>query len=256
MKTLARVVIASLTALALSGCMRLYANNTIYGDATVSGDVTFGFSDSFIALSGEDPDSFVSSMTESPDFAELEAQLAQVGSTLVIEDYREDGFTGFTMSISRTSIDQLNLLNAQSGGGPVEVTREGDYLVYHQDGFEAGVPTGDPSVDALLEDPAIFDSIETLTTVTFPGDVISSSVGTIDGATVTYTLQDLLEGGDIDIKAWAVPHSSGLPTVAIVCIGAGLLLVGVAVAMAAAKRRRESEPLDPITPPPPIMPAA
>lgn len=232
----------ALAAVALTGCVRLHVDQVIYEDASISMTMVMAVQDSFIEMSGETPEGMVAEMFGG-DFESEMDELRARGVDVAADEYRHDGYSGIRMELGRTDQDTLNSLGSLEGT-PVQgaaIVREGEFLVLSQ--------LGDASLteefDEVLGNPLLGNSLDLRVTYTFPGPVVESSHGRVDGNTVTWDLTDFDFGKDVLIKAHATPQAgAAFPWVLVIAIAALLIAAAVAVVFV----RRGREPLPPAAP--------
>ena len=210
--------LAALTALALSGCIKLDMDLAVSSDDTVSGAVIFAIDDSFAELPGVDP----------KDLFEGTSPVDQPSAGTVREEpYEADGKVGTRLVFEDVPIEEFS---QGEGEDALRITREGETYVVTGSLDLTGdeTSTGADGTDgADGETPpvdlgAITDA-EVRVAIAFPGAVISSN-GAVDGNTVVW---EPAFGEVAEIQAVA-ERGSTFPwsLVAAGALIAGLLLVG------------------------------
>lgn len=238
----------AIAALALTGCVRMHVDQVVYEDASISMTMVMAVQDSLIEMSGETPEAAVAEMLGGDFEAEMDALRAQ-GVDVTADEYRQDGYTGMRMVVGRTDQETLSSLGSLDGS-PVQtgsVVREGEFLVISQ----PGDPSAAQEFEEAFSNPLVGNSIDLRVTYTFPGPVVESSHGRVDGNTVTWDLTDFDFAEDVLIRAHATPQAGGsFPWPLVIAIAA--LLAAAAVAVVFARRGREALP--PSSTPPPAGP--
>ena len=214
-------VLAAVTALALSGCIKLDMDLTVSGDDTVSGAVIFAIDDSFADLPGVDP----------KDLFDGTSPVDQPSAGSVREEsYEADGKVGTRLVFEGVPIEEFS---QGEGEDALRITRQGEtYVVTGSldltgDETAAGADGADGADGTAGETPpvdlgAITDA-EVRVAITFPGAVISSN-GDVDGNTVVW---EPAFGEVVEVQAVA-ERGSTFPWSLVVAgaLIAGLLLVG------------------------------
>ena len=214
MNRLARAtVLAFVTVVALSGCIRYNVDMTLAPDDTASGSVVLAVQTGVGEEMGvaSDDEALTQLFGESP-----------FGSAFVEKDYAEGDWVGKSYSFDSVPIDELADLS-----DIFTITHEGDnYVVQGPD-----APMTQEDLDQLPP------GAESKLSITFPGEVTDTN-GTVDGTTVTWNLFSATEAIHAEGKASA--GSSGLPTALLVGGAIALLLIGAAVVVFLATRKRGS----------------
>lgn len=186
--------------LVLAGCGRLHADFEINDVDSIDLTLDFAVDSTYIESEYSSAEEMCSDMqTQEDTFGEVTP-----------EPYEEDGMWGCRAA---------GVLERQDFGSGFELTEEnGEYhLVMGSDA--TGTEGGDMS---MLE-----SQVDFRVTFAFPGDVIESKGGTIDGNTVTYTsITEFSEGVDITAEADGFPW---LIVVLVVALLGLLLLAALAV---------------------------
>lgn len=223
--TLARaskaLAVSAVTALALTGCIKVDFDLELQSDDTVDGAITYAVAEG----TGE----FMS--TEDQEYTDEEAAEALFGD-LAAEDYEngevttyaEDDWVGKTVTFEGETLDGFALDEGSEG---LTIVREGDEFVVSGP-YDASGELGEAPAGA-----------EMTLSITFPG-AVSESNGEIseDGRTVTWNLLDAPE--TIDARGAAVAGGS-MPWLIPALIVAGVLALGaVALALVLMRRRPEA----------------
>ncbi|MCL3863185.1 hypothetical protein [Actinotalea sp. K2] len=258
-RLLEATVLAALTTLALSGCVRLDVDLALQPDDTVDGSMVFAISSELAELSGQDP----ADLSQ-----ELQDQLlaSQDGpENARTEPYEQDDFTGTTLHFEG---EQLDLFGGEEGQDGLDVVREGDEFVV------TGVLDLTQVADA--QEQGLSQDFDVRVAVTFPGSV-SDHNGVIDGRRVTWVA---VAGERLEMQARgsAVEGGGGLSAgllaglVAALLVAAGLVVLlvtrsrstpdrddAVAVPQGIPQQAVVSDgpaAIDPSGPPEPVAPAA
>ncbi len=208
-------VLAAVTALALSGCIKLDMDLTVSSDDTVSGAVIFAIDDSFADLPGVDP----------KDLFEGTSPVDQPSAGSVREEpYEADGKVGTRLVFEGVPIEEFS---QGEGEDALRITRQGETYVVTGSLDLTGDETAAGADGTTGETPpvdlgAITDA-EVRVAITFPGAVISSN-GDVDGNTVVW---EPAFGEVVEVQAVA-ERGSTFPWSLVVAgaLIAGLLLVG------------------------------
>ncbi len=211
-------VLAAVTALALSGCIKLDMDLAVSSDDTVNGAVIFAIDDSFADLPGVDP----------KDLFEGTSPVDQPSAGSVREEpYEADGKVGTRLVFEDVPIEEFS---QGEGEDALRITRQGETYVVTGSldltGDEtAGGADGTDGTDgeAPPVDLGAITDAEVRVAITFPGAVISSN-GAVDGNTVVW---EPAFGEVVEIQAVA-ERGSTFPWSLVVAgaLIAGLLLVG------------------------------
>jgi len=214
MKPSARLVIVTVVvALALSGCVRVQIDLEITPEDTVNGAMVFALQEGV----GELVD------TTDEEAAEQLFGDAELGfDDAAVTPYEQDGYVGQMVTFEDQPLGDLKLAT-----GDFTVARDGDNYVV--DGVV------DKTTQADQED--IPEGAQMQLSVTFPGEV-SEHNGTLEGRTVTW---DLTSAPDELHAVGAAEPTSSAPIWLSPAIGIALL-VGVAIVLVVALRRRGAAP--------------
>lgn len=188
MRRLFAALVVVLTALVLTGCMKVDMDIEVHDDSMVSGEMTMAVSkemktlmESFAQEFGEgadvDTDGMDGNFFESDDVPE--------GAK--VEPFENDKFIGQTMTFEKIGLAEINESATGDDAEEWTIRRDGDTFVFTAEGDfaseDAAEAEGDP-MDLGLD--KLFADAELRIAVTFPGDVIESN-GEIDGRTVVWT---------------------------------------------------------------------
>ncbi|GAA1490888.1 LppM family (lipo)protein [Brachybacterium sacelli] len=204
--------------LLLAGCGRLYADYEIQDADTMNLAFDIGFQSSYAEQQFDSAEALCEEMqAEGSSFGEVE-----------VSAYDEDGIWGCRAE---------GMLERGEFGEGMELAEEGgEYHLTFDFGADQALTQED--IDVLASgygaDASAFDFRMSFT---FPGKVLESAGGTVDGKTVTYTdVTELSQGVDITAE------SSGFPWVIVIVIvlvvGFLLLLVLAAVIFFVVRSRR------------------
>lgn len=223
MNRLARAaVLALVTAVALSGCIRYNVDMTLASDDTATGSVILAVQSGVGEQMGvaSDDEALAQLFGESP-----------FGPGFTESDYAEGDWVGKSYSFDALPIDELTDFSDL-----FTITREGDEFVVQG-------PDAPMTQDDLDQLP---DGAESKLSITFPGEVTEQN-GTLTGTTVTWDLFSATEA--IHAKGKASAGSSGLPT-ALLIGGAIALVVLLGAALVVFMVVRKRGAVAPVTPTP------
>jgi hypothetical protein len=224
-KTAAILSGVALTALALSGCVRVVADTSIGSDDTFSQHVIIAFNDTVATQvsqqAGMDVGDLTDSLISSPEFTALQSKYPD---QVAIDDYTDEDLNGVELTISDLPLSEFNDTASQATaalGTSASIEHvEGAYVVTMNaatadPAAQADAATSSPDPDAPLGGAGLDDleslglsaanlsmlesAIEFEVSYTFPGLVSEASAGDIDGNTVTLGVSDLTSGTDIRI---------------------------------------------------------
>ena len=231
--------VALATALAATGCVRVHGDVEVYTDDTVEMTMEVAIADYVLAAQDIDP---LTTLEDALGTDDLEADLEGLATrniVLTMTDFHADGQTGIRLDMERVSIDdltaaQIGKTNFTFGVYGASLVREGDIFIYEAPASELA-----PDLQEIAEDPLAAAAINFSITIAFPGDVIESSYGHVSGRYVTYSLNDVLLGEPLYIRANAVPTDDGLnPLFWIVPVVVFIAVVLIGVFIVAPRRRR------------------
>jgi hypothetical protein len=241
-------LLATLGALALSGCMRMDVDITLSEEDTATGTFVVAVSDQLAESIGMDPQELWQEGS-----GEIAGDLPE-GATE--EPYAEDGYTGARYTFAEESIETFSGTEEED----LTIRREGEEYV-----VTGTMDLTDASTEAEDVPQEVLDSFDMRVAITFPGEVTESS-GTIEGNTVVWR-PPFGERTELTARGSAVANpdganaeettagegspnddgatgdsGSGFPWWAVVLAAVGLLLLGlVAWLVVRANRPREAE---------------
>ena len=221
-----RVVAVGAVALLLTGCIKLDMDLDVSADDTVSGTVVFAFSKQLLELTGQSADElFKGGATSLP---------SDVPGTTTAP-YEDDQFVG-----QKITFDHVELSRFNTEGSDLTIEHVGDEFHVAGSMDLSGSSTG--STAGVGDISQFGSSAQISITLTFPGKVISSTTGEVDGNSVTWTPK-LGEKTDLTTVASAVPSDS-FPWLWVL-IGVGVLvLVGVLVVVLVSRRGKPAAPTE------------
>lgn len=241
--------VAVLATVALSGCVRVLSDTTIYQDDTYSQLIILAVDPAVIEANAPgamlpeiDPDQLADALAELPD---------SVREHITVTDYRDGDLEGIEVRLDRVplaSFDEAAQVVGGMVGGTATIQRVADTYV---------VTVAAPSGDDLGQENALGDlgllasAIDVQIHYTFPGLVRSTTAGTIYGNTVTLGVGELMSGRDIVIVGGATSEIHWDPIVRWIIVA----LVAIAIVVIAAllvlqdRRSRRSSHLPPPEPP-------
>jgi hypothetical protein len=204
-RALARLAVAAVTTLALTGCIKLDMALDVNADNTVDGTMVFAVSKQLSELPGFDADQLAG-----------QGPLDTPGAGDVTTKPYDDGtWVGTEMEFTDVPLSEFG---GSDGGDDLAIVRDGDQFrvsgTMDLSGDDAGAGTEG------LDMAALTSSAEIRISLTFPGDVVSAN-GAVDGRTVTWTPGF---GETVDLQAVANAQGGGSSTTWLV---AGALLVGL-----------------------------
>jgi hypothetical protein len=165
----ARIVTATVLAVALAGCVRIDAHLSIAGD-TVSGTVILALDRAAAEQLNMDPNEA---------FAEEHAELTSL-DRVTATPYDDGTWTGQEYTFDRVLLGDLNRLSQTDPDG-LRITRDipaGTYSLTMVMDLTWAAEAGQPQADLL-------DRLDARIAVTFPGEVVEHN-GSLAGSTVTW----------------------------------------------------------------------
>ena len=218
-------------ALLLTGCIKLDMDLDVSADDTVSGTVVFAFSKQLLQLTGQSVDEL---------FKDGASSLPSDAPGTSTAPYEDDRFVG-----QKITFDHVELSRFNAEGSDLTIEHVGDEFHVAGSMDLSGSATG--STTGGIGDISQFGSTAQISiTLAFPGKVISSTTGEIDGNSVTWTPK-LGETTDLTTVASAVPSNS-FPWLWVL-IGVGVLvLVGVLLVVLVSRRGRSAASTQPEAP--------
>ncbi len=200
----------------------------VYSDNTISETMETAFDRELMGIAEGD-----NSFFDSPEFSEIDSvidDLAAIGvHDVLVEQISTPSEFGLRVTTEHVPLeimesDEYRALMEANGTAPATLERDGDV-------FRLKISGADLSKEPGFEDIAprqlelLFD---VNVTWTFPGPVIETSAGTVDGNSVTFTAKDVFAGKDIIVVASAAPKAS-IPTWIWAVLGLLVLAVGAAL---------------------------
>lgn len=238
---IALIAVAALAAVTLTGCVKVHTESTFSDRDTVDQVITVAVDPDVLEQVGADPDDLTAK-------AFLENVPPEQSDRIAIEDYVDGELEGVRIEARDLTFDELaSAGEALAGagdpdsesagmaasllGGVVEtsVIRQGDHYVVTIPAADAPSPSI-PGFD--LAQIGSFINFEAK--FTFPGPVVSSTHGDVNGKTVTLEFEDIQSGEDITIRAvaneaiaWGPIIMWGVIALAVLVIVAGAIALGV-----------------------------
>lgn len=211
------IALTAVTAIALTGCVRVEMNIDLQEDDTANGEMIFAFSQEMLALAGED--SLEEMLGQDQD---IEGAVTERYESEDTNDAGEPAFVG-----TRTTFTGQPLSEFDAAGDDLSIVRDGDDYVVSGQPEDINDQTGG---ETLPGDAQLTMSI------TFPGEV-SSHNGVLEGNTVTWDL--LTHTGAIEARGSATEGGGGFPLWLIIAIvalvGVG---IGITVVLVSANKRK------------------
>ena len=196
----------------LAGCGKFHADFDIQDADTINVSMDLGIDSSLMAGSFSSAEEMC---------ADLESDSATDELVPTVEPYESDGMYGCNIT---------GVITSDRFGSGLDLVEEGGEYHFTLDTAEAGM--GD------LADPSLQDyGFEFSMAFTFPGKIIESSGGQIDGSTVTFTDVTEISNG-VDIRAEANGFPWVIVIIAVLVVGFLLLLVLAAVVFFVVRSRR------------------
>ncbi len=240
-------------ALILSGCVKVHTESAFSDHDTVNQTVIIAVDPDVLAQVGADPSDL------SPDAFQERIPADQAGR-VTIEEYVDGELRGVRIEARDLTFDELASAGAllQEGAGAQgsdepgfgtegllggatapQVERQGDQYVVTIPALDATASV--PGVDASTVGRFInFES-----KFTFPGPVVSSTHGDVNGKTVTLSFEDIQSGEDITIRAVGNEAIAWGPIITWGIIGLAVLVIlggGIALGVLELRKRRPQLP--------------
>lgn len=256
-KRKAALVAVAVATLVMSGCVKIHTTVTLHSDNTVDQNIIMAVDPSL--LEGQE-DTFNAEALNADVPAEFKDRVT-------VKDYTDsDGKRGIDMTVKGITFEELADGGAFGGDGdPTAAVLGGEGPTYVREGdiFIVTYPVSASDAETGGMDPSMMaDMLDVKFKFQFPGDVIETTKGTIDGNSVTLSAKDLMTGDDVVIRANAVGGGSGSFLVWIL-VGVGVLVLAGAVALILiASKKKQGAPAvavngAPVAPPaPPAAPTA
>jgi hypothetical protein len=223
-RRIGRILGAAALAVLLAGCFKVDMDVEVTPENTVSGTAVIAVDEDLLELSGQDADQIFSDVnsTDLPEGAS-------------IDEYSEDGFVGQQIAFEDVPLAEFTGSDTLSGSGlgeQLSIVREGDEFV-----VSGALDMSGEQFTGQDIPPQFLENFEFTISITFPGEVISSS-GEVDGNTVTWT-PVVGENTPIEARASAIPSATS-PWLIIALVAVGAFLLGAVVFLLT--RRREPVP--------------
>ncbi|MFW2512741.1 LppM family (lipo)protein [Demequina sp. SO4-13] len=220
MRTLTRgLALALVSALALTGCVRVEMNIDLAENDTVSGDFIFAVSQELLEIAGEE---------SIEDMLGAEESIPG-GTTERYESEDEDGDGSPDFVGTQTTFSDLPLEDFAAAGEGLRIERDGDDFVVSGAADDLTEQTGGEELP---------DTATATMSITFPG-AVSDHNGELDGNTVTWNL--LEHSGDVQARGSA-STDSGFPLWMILVL-AGIIGIGAGIAgvLIVSSRRKSTD---------------
>ncbi len=244
-RTAARVGAFAALALVLTGCIKLNMDLVINSDDSVSGTVQFGVQKELLELTGQSAEDLLG-----------EVPLPSDAPGVTTEPFEDEEFAGQQFNFDSVPIAQFNQSQVSGPTGAtgvpatdtVSITRQGDtFVVVGVLDLSGGGVTGatNPFGGTGAE---LLESADIRISITFPGDVIESTGGEIEGNTVTYRPRfgDRLEINatgsaidDGDAEAATGGDDGGSNLLLILIVGAVVVVLAVVIFLVLRNRNRK-----------------
>ncbi len=200
-RRIAAMAIGTLALFALSGCYTMKSENFYRADGAIDATIVIAMDDSLVQEQvgdAADPaQAFVDQMVADPAVAEM---MENLGDSLTIEPYSEDGQSGLLMTMVGVTPEQLAEANsaqsAPAGDSTITVADGKITLEFVSD--PELMANYDASIAGLADMGMDLDSLSAFIDLearhTFPGPVISTTIGEIDpGNPNSVVITDLAE---------------------------------------------------------------
>jgi len=219
--------VSLVTALALSGCVRLGINLEVSDSDRVSGSVVVAALDQWQELAGEEGDleRLVDSYASVPGARE--------------SGYDQDGYRGSEIRFDGVSIADFS--NPSSGDAPITIRREGDNIELRGSFDFSAINPEDFGGEGTFTTRTVAteDLGELYVRVTLPGDIVSTN-GVVDE--VTNTVSWRLRAGEPNRLSATAYSPPGLPLWIWGAIGASALALGAVGIWFALRKRSPEQP--------------
>jgi hypothetical protein len=236
-RRLPAVLVAAVTLVLLTGCVKLDVDLTVASNDKVSGTYIIGIDRSLLRFTGQDADALYQQLS-----GEFDASSLPEGASAKTEKYDQGDFVGAKITLTDLPIASLGSLNGstgQTGSDEFSLTHQGDLYQFH-----ATIDTSSTDTSVSVPD-SVTANAEIRIKMTFPGDVTETN-GTKDGNSVTW--QPKL-GQSADLTATAKDSGGGggggggsSPWLIVLGILAGLAVVAVVLVLLLRGRRRPGPP--------------
>jgi hypothetical protein len=235
------IAVAAAAAFTLTGCVKIHTESAFSDSNTVDQTIIIAVDPDVLSQVGANPDDLTAD-------AFLDRVPYEQADRITIEDYVDGELEGVRIVATDLTFDELASAGDalgesadESGEGDfagagllggitaTEVVRQGDHYVVTIPAAESG-EVSIPGVDAS----AIGGFINFEAVFSFPGPVVSSSHGDVNGKTVTLEFEDIQSGEDITIRAvakeaiaWGPIITWGIIALAVLVIIAGAIALGI-----------------------------
>lgn len=252
------IVMAGALALALSGCYTMKTENVYHADGTVDSTILIAMDDTVLAEqfpdSSDPAQAFVDQATSGPNMGSIQEQL---GDRLTFERYAQDGQSGLVMKMTGVTLDEVATLNAQQGA-PAGETSFTDVdgritLDYMADaGLMANYADALSSAEASgLDSSALSTYVDFEARHTFPGRVISTTIGRVDpenpNSVIITDLTDMASAQHYTIVASDRGEGANdVPLLWIVIVGLVALTAVAGVIILRIRATRSADPTPPL----------
>lgn len=172
MKSYAKILIFGLSALLLSGCVKLNIDLQVSANDTVSGNAIIALSDALAGLAETDSENFGEGLYSEGD------GIRQI-------PYSEGGFTGTQIFFQGVPLEIFSQSNSEDDF--IKIVRQGDNLVTSGsfDLGDDGINSDDADVLGGDFIEGILSSSDISISISYPGEIIETN-GKIEGNTVTW----------------------------------------------------------------------
>ncbi|MCE2470111.1 MAG: hypothetical protein J4F32_06330 [Dehalococcoidia bacterium] len=230
-------LLLALCSIALTGCFRVELAIRVHEDGSGVVRTVVALEDSFLRLVGEQP----------ADDGPFDPEALPPGA--VIEEYRQDGFTGQRVSVEIPDMEQLPQVLAETAVevsevvGDLELEREGDdwrFTVIMPPPGE-GLANGSGGVGSLEQLGSFLESASYTIRLALPGEVTDHNADRVEDDELVWDI-DLTATEPRTLSARSQPPS-GLSDWAILAIGiAGAAALILAVGFLVMRSRRQVSP--------------
>lgn len=236
------LAIATVGAIALTGCMRMTVDTEVSSDDTYSQHVVIAYSDAIAQqMSNEmgiDASDMFDELRDSPEVLDLQERYP---GQIDLAPYDDGELRGVEMTTTDLPLEAMSDAGELTVAATATLKRVGDQFILELPVTDELAGLSDMGLTSsnisMLE-----NSVDVAVTYTFPGLVESASAGTVEGRTVTFGLSDLVMASeDIRVVADANPGIDWAPILRWGLFAlAFLLVVGGATALVIQDRRKRS----------------
>ena len=128
-RRLPAVLLAAVTLVLLTGCVKLDVDLTVGTNDKVSGTYIIGIDRSLLQFTGQDADALYQQLS-----SQFDASSLPEGASATTEKYDQGDFVGAKITVNDLPIASLSSLNGstgQSGSDEFSLTHEGDLYQFH-----------------------------------------------------------------------------------------------------------------------------